>query len=157
MRNRGGTVMLVAVLALLVLNGRSHSQDANNFAQNPTISAPIDSYHEAYAEARARYGYGVTVEVRPLVSQYVELSSQLANQMTDEELQAGIAEMTRELDSRYADDEIQAARDLLQKTIDSHPDTPSADAARRALEVLDSRFEFIPDATLEPLEEFGEP
>ena len=144
-----GTVTLFALLALLVLNGRSHSQDGNGRVR-AVFEAPEARVVYEGPEARAVYGFEATIEVRPLVSQYVELSSQLANRMTEEELQAAIVEMTQELDSRNADDKIQSVRESLQEIIESHPDSPSADAALRALEGLlaEPRIEFIPDEVL---------
>ena len=125
------TLGLIVAIALLVLNSRSHSQD------------DLESERVSAQRGDAIYDtFGIRTE-NSLVAQYVELSSQLANRMTDEELESAIVEMTQELDSRNAAEKIKSVRDSLQEIIDSHPDTPEAADARRALQ------------SFEPLEEFG--
>ena len=110
-----GSVALVAVLALVATNTRGQSQDAIPIPDNDLRLVPRPS-------------------IEAMVARYVELSSQLANRMTLEELETAITELTLELDQRDADDKIQSIQESLQDVIDSHPDSPAAETARRALE-----------------------
>ena len=103
--------------------------------------SPADYGVTAAPAGQPVYSAYVEAVSNPLVERYVELSVLLANRMTEEELQAGIAEMTVDLDSRNADDKIQSVRDSLQEIIESHPGSPAAAAARNALHGLEQSVE----------------
>jgi hypothetical protein len=93
---------------------------------------------ERASAAPADVNAGAVPERNPLIEQYVRLAAQLANGMTDGELQGGIEDMQQQLDLRDTLNELNTVRESLQRIIASHPESPAAAQARRVLSGLDA-------------------
>jgi hypothetical protein len=141
----GGVVVLAATAVLRVSQSNDRRLDAAHSDQSTRtrVDPSENADEDAFEIRRPRTKTKGTPEQRPsatLRQRFVELATERAKRMSDDELGQAVEQITKQIADQdtAAETELNKATEQLKSVAATFPGTPSAERANRALEAIET-------------------